>query len=132
MTMSDSTTEVLANHNVYPLREARFSPAGRHVTRLLRTGNTEFFVVGWEQGQQSSVHGHDGFESTVIVLAGVVKIWDSSGQTVTLEAGSLSFTPPGCQHKIVNDGAGRAVTLHLYSPPTIGSMPEPFTDLLSP
>ncbi|WP_164491674.1 cysteine dioxygenase [Staphylospora marina] len=106
---------------------------GRNV--LLKTGLFEAVVVCLPEHVETPVHGHGDSICCVQVLEGTVtnrlRSPDAPEEIVderTFRSGEFLHTLRGQIHSMYNPGPGRAVTLHLYTPP----LPETAVDTTSP
>jgi quercetin dioxygenase-like cupin family protein len=70
-------------------------------------------------------------ESTIVVLSGSFSFEQTSDGTVNLDVGDIAITGAGVPHKLVSLSNGRAITLHIYTPPLRDAMPSPYLDLAS-
>jgi quercetin dioxygenase-like cupin family protein len=124
--MSDAvtTSEMLA---VALAQASRFASEGRMVQRLHRSPEADVLLVCWEPGQRTRYHDHGRSESTVVVLAGRLRVRSGADER-HVGPHDLVVTPRGAFHEMQNDGAQRAMTLHVYAPPLEGPISAPFID----
>jgi cysteine dioxygenase len=98
-----------------------------YMRRLISDGPFHaLYVMGWESGQQSTIHDHLGSSCAVRVLRGIATetLYEPISATHAvpaasqdLEAGVVFGSEDREIHKVSNNHPGRLVTLHLYSPP---------------
>lgn len=109
--------------------ECRMTWHARHYTRicLVRDRFFELLLIGFEPGQQTSIHDYNGHEAWVHPLLGELTeerfAVDLDGKlrlvsSVVLGPRSFSYLgdPQGI-HRFVNTGRGRCLTLNLYCGP---------------
>ena len=108
-----------------------FDPTFYTRNLLRRTPDFELIALCWEPGQATPIHDHDDSDGWVVGMSGSVeevryRPKDSREEGVEFERlGSTEVTPGAVAHihddiavhEIRNDGAERAVSLHLYAPP---------------
>lgn len=94
----------------------RHDPSCRRPVRLLATPVYEVWVIGWTAGQGVGWHDHGESAGAVVVVEG--ELTEHAGDRSTaLGPGALLRVPVGHVHDVVNDGAGPATSIHVYSPP---------------
>ncbi len=87
----------------------------------------ELLAIGWQAGQESPVHGHEGEKCWSRVEVGTLRFTNylaiSTGDSLDLEVLSVNVGSPGHLdgpadiHKVENSSDGPAISLHLYSYP---------------
>jgi len=126
-------------------RFLHFDPAFYTRNLVRRTPAYELIALCWEPGQATPIHDHDGSDGWVVGMSGrleEVRYHErgTAGAGSAAAAGAVTGAsatpafdrvgrvevPPGAVahihddialHEIRNDGAERAVSLHLYAPP---------------
>ncbi|MEJ7705069.1 MAG: cupin domain-containing protein [Geodermatophilaceae bacterium] len=76
----------------------------------LDTGSMWSGLVHTEPGAESGWHHHDGFETTLYVVSGVMRMQFGPGGQQSADAGPGDFVhvPPGVVHREVNPTADRS------------------------
>lgn len=107
----------------------RLSPEGYARVPLAISDAAEVLLLAWLPGQRTLVHDHGLSIGFVKVLAGEGR--DESFALVEERAvladarafgeGALLVERPEQVHRIVNDGAGILITLHVYAPSLRGT-----------
>ena len=120
MTLSPDAWSQLAPFLAFDARQYRR-------VRLFRDHDWEALLLCWLPGQQTSVHDHGGSVGISLVLSGVLREtrWTCAGAGQPLAScGTGECRPPLAMveqvdtiHRVQNDSAEPAVSLHLYSPP---------------
>lgn len=87
----------------------------------------ELLLLCWDEGQETSIHDHDGEDCWVYVLHGEMEeVFYSLDQTKRLkEEGSRFILPHQLSfmndkigfHKLTNSNRGKSVSLHVYAKP---------------
>ena len=95
--------------------------------RLFRNEHWEGLLLCWLPGHATAVHDHGGSVGLSFVLSGTLseQRWSSSGLSLPLApVGSSQVTRGDAAvelvdtiHRVSNDSAEPAVSLHVYSPP---------------
>lgn len=124
-------TEVRAEPSVSNLAEGRDAfeeiewHAGdlRRFARLLHTPAYEAWLIAWEAAADLELHDHGGSQGAFHVVEGALV----EAQTDLTEPAPLRTLPIGTSegrqvpatrvHRVWNPGPGRAVSVHVYSPP---------------
>ena len=97
-----------------------FDTADRWYTRLTDAGGHEAWLITWLPGQGTGWHDHGGSAGAFLVVAGQLRE-DTVGGTRSLTTGTGRRFGAQHIHRVVNDGALPAISLHVYSP-TLTSM----------
>ncbi|WP_239576235.1 ATP-binding cassette domain-containing protein [Archangium primigenium] len=110
-------------------------PTGRYTRTLVyRDEDLEIIVMGWGRGSCSPIHGHDGQDCVLSVIAGELEVSDyrlvaggrAPGPAVIEHEGAPYRLPPGTVahntvdqelHAVRPAGRGTAISLHVYSRP---------------
>ena len=96
---------------------------GRAYARLLATPQYEAWLIAWAPAGGLDLHDHGGSEGAVHVARGrLTEAYAdpaSAGalQTRVLTAGAGIEVPAPRVHEVWNPGPGRALSVHVYSPP---------------
>ncbi len=96
-------------------------PGGRrHYASIHRDEYVDIWLICWSRGNDTGWHDHDISSGAVHVVRGALvesnpRIGGVHVQTVVAEGCSLSFRPDHI-HRLTAE-AGRAISLHAYSPP---------------
>lgn len=92
-----------------------------------RTDDTEIIVIGFSEGQTSSVHDHRTSRCVVRVVSGKVletlfrRLADGTLEPISsrvLSAGDISGLEPDEVHQVCNLDPAGTMLLNVYSPPT--------------
>lgn len=103
-------------------------PYGRNV--LYRSDEVEAIVVHLPARGETYIHDHGGSAGCALVVEGMMRNTmfriDERGEAVyvaefRMREGQTILAPKGQIHQMSNPGAGRTVSLHLYSPPLSGT-----------
>ncbi|MGF1510712.1 MAG: cysteine dioxygenase family protein [Myxococcota bacterium] len=101
---------------------ATFDPH-RYCRRVLgEVSNVEIVLVGWESGQSTTIHHHEGSLCAYKILRGELveeqyeKLEGPKRGEMVLKPGRVQAAGAADVHRMRNDGE-RAVSLHLYTPP---------------
>jgi hypothetical protein len=95
----------------------------RDFARLLATPAYEAWLIAWAPGGALTLHDHGGSHGAAHVAHGdLTEAFtdarsDARLQTRTLGAGSGVTVPAERVHEVWNPGPGRALSVHVYSPP---------------
>jgi len=92
-----------------------FDTADRWYTRLTDAGGHEAWLLTWLPGQQTGWHDHGGSAGAFLVVAGVLRE-DTTAGSRHLATGTGRRFGVRHVHRVVNDGALPAISLHVYSP----------------
>lgn len=92
-----------------------FDTADRWYTRLTDAGGHEAWLLTWLPGQGTGWHDHGGSAGAFLVVAGQLRE-DTIGGTRNLATGTGRRFGARHIHRVVNDGALPAISLHVYSP----------------
>lgn len=94
---------------------------------MYKDENFELILLCWEQGQETSIHGHDGEDCWVYLLEGEMEevYYTIDESNYLREGGSRRFVPHELSfmndrigfHKLKSVCSGRSVSLHLYAKP---------------
>lgn len=103
----------------------RFQRAGYTRTRIARTPEAEVLLMCWLPGQATSIHDHGQAMGLVHVIAGeaVEHEYERVGRkleivrTQRFKTSDRFKEPVGGIHRVMNEGPGILVTLHLNVPP---------------
>jgi len=92
----------------------------RHYASIHRDEYVDIWLICWSRGNDTGWHDHDISSGAVHVVRGALvesnpRIGGVHVQTVVAEGCSLSFRPDHI-HRLTAE-AGRAISLHAYSPP---------------
>jgi len=93
----------------------RFSPTERWYHRLAATDHHEAWLLTWLPGQGTGWHDHGGSAGAFLVVSGQLRE-DTVGGSRQLVTGSGRRFGSQHVHRVVNDGALPAISLHVYSP----------------
>ncbi len=122
------------------LAEAEFTEAEMNVFRhfneekytrnkIFRNDFVELLVLGWLPGQETLIHDHDGSHGVVRIFEGTItetkyrfdderKIQVNIAQDAT--EGMLAGVGEPDIHKLGNNSAKTAISIHVYAPPLKG------------
>ena len=78
--------------------------------------HTEIIVGEMGRGGHASIHAHDTFEQSMVMLEGKLEITGGDGAKTTLEPGDAIFFPVGCAHGLLSL-AEKTRFVIVYSPP---------------
>jgi quercetin dioxygenase-like cupin family protein len=92
-----------------------FDTADRWYTRLADAGGHEAWLLTWLPGQGTGWHDHGGSAGAFLVVSGRLRE-DTVGGSRTLATGTGRRFGSQHVHRVVNDGALPAISLHVYSP----------------
>jgi len=100
----------------------RFTTHERWFRRLALTDDYEIWLLSWLPGQRTGFHDHGDAAGAFAVAAGDLReSLASPGRTAvrvrTAAAGSVTRFGRRHVHDVANVSAGRAVSVHAYSPP---------------
>jgi len=104
----------------------RFDRDGYSRNRVLKTDKFEVLILCWRPGQKSKIHNHADSICAFKIIKGALKNTNfiQQGQRVSVTSTKdISCSQPvvlsGSNnfHKIANDSASNAVSLHFYAPP---------------
>lgn len=94
---------------------------------LYRDANFELILLCWEQGQETSIHDHDGEDCWVYLLKGKMEevLFSIDDQKQLKEEVTQHITPNQLTfmndrigfHKLKNVNQGRSMSLHVYAKP---------------
>jgi predicted metal-dependent enzyme (double-stranded beta helix superfamily) len=99
----------------------RFDTRERHFEQLWRDRHVDVWVISWVSGSDTGFHDHDISHGAVAVVEGEVteerfvllgpprRLAHRAGETFDFDASHV--------HRMCHEAAGRAVTIHAYSPP---------------
>lgn len=102
---------------------ARHDPAERWSLRLAVADDHDVWLIGWAPGQGVDLHDHAGSSGAFVVVDGeLVELAGRREGGVPLArrritAGTARAFGPGHVHRVANDSAEPATSIHLYSPP---------------
>lgn len=97
------------------------SDRGRRQARLVATSAFEAWLVEWPPGAELPAHDHGRSSAVVHVMVGVLaerRMGDGPTGWHNLGPGGTTTVPVGATHGLRNPGPGRAVSVHVYSPPS--------------
>lgn len=101
----------------------RHDPERRWYERLLRTDAVEVWLIGWAPGQSTGPHDHAGATGALTVVEGalVEELYRQGDLTVSdrivhATGGGTRFDGRHV-HRVGNQGAANATSIHAYSPP---------------
>ncbi|MAE72880.1 MAG: hypothetical protein CL675_02210 [Bdellovibrionaceae bacterium] len=104
------------------LEHASYDDEGYSRNVLFETKQTELVLVGWQAGQETPKHDHEGRSCSFMVLSGDIEEvrFDSSGhvsaQLKHQARDIVQISDPTAIHQMACR-QGRALSLHIYSPP---------------
>lgn len=94
---------------------------------LHRDADFELILLCWEEGQETSIHGHDGEDCWVYLLNGAMEevLYTMNDEhelchesTHSIATNQLTFMNDKIgYHKLKNTNPGRSMSLHLYAKP---------------
>ncbi|WP_460217957.1 cysteine dioxygenase [Psychroserpens sp. MEBiC05023] len=94
---------------------------------VYKDANFELILLCWEDGQQTSIHDHDGEDCWVYLLEGKLKEihYTVDNNNYLREVCSQNYLPQDLSfmndkigfHRLKNIHAGQSVSLHLYAKP---------------
>jgi Cysteine dioxygenase type I len=99
----------------------RFDAFARHFEQLWRDSHIDVWVISWVNGNDTGFHDHDISHGAVAVVKGELieerfvlggpprRLRHRAGETFDFDASHV--------HRMCQDSAGHAVTIHAYSPP---------------
>ena len=102
-------------------------PGSRRQVLLVATPTFEAWLVEWPAGSELPVHDHGGSLAVLRVRTGALTE-RRSGSAVEwrrLEPGASTTLPAGTGHTVWNTGRAAAMSVHVYSPPLVGSAAAP-------
>ena len=98
----------------------------QHVLHVEEDGSFSIVALVWLPGQETPIHDHvswcvvgvhegQEYETLYQVEAGDPGSWlVETGQSINPSGSVAALTPPGDIHKVVNNGAQLAISLHIY------------------
>jgi hypothetical protein len=93
----------------------------RRFEQLWRDDHVDVWVISWMHGHDTGFHDHDVSQGAVAVVAGAIleERLVLGGPPVALrhETGSVFDFDASHVHRMRQDSAGAAVSIHAYSPP---------------
>jgi hypothetical protein len=95
----------------------------RRFDRLLLTAAYEVWLIAWEAAADLELHDHGGSQGAFQVVDGALVeahsdlVEPAPLQTLLIGAGEGREVTPTRVHRVWNPGPGRAVSVHVYSPP---------------
>ncbi len=100
--------------------QVAYTGGRRHYASIHRDEYVDIWLICWSRGNDTGWHDHDISSGAVHVVRGALiesnpRIGGVHVQTVVAEGCSLSFRPDHI-HRLTAE-AGRAISLHAYSPP---------------
>jgi len=94
---------------------------------VYRDANFELILLCWEQGQETSIHGHDGEDCWVYLLEGEMEeVFFTIDNDNDLRKERSQIISPNQMtfmndkigfHKLRNSSHGKSISLHLYAEP---------------
>jgi hypothetical protein len=105
----------LAADPMYWAAIVHFDTADRWYTRLTDAGGHEAWLLTWLPGQGTGWHDHGGSAGAFLVVSGQLRE-DTVAGTRRLATGAGRRFGERHVHRVVNDGALPAISLHVYSP----------------
>lgn len=110
----------------------RYVPEKRWWSRLALTGGVELWLLSWLPGQGTDPHDHGGASGSFTVLGGTLtedfrtqaganstSRTQSGVDTASRSAGQTVAFGPHYAHRVRNDSAEPAASVHAYSPPLL-------------
>lgn len=104
------------------LDAVRYVPEKRWWSRLALTGGVELWLLSWLPGQGTDPHDHGGASGSFTVLGGTLTEdfrTPSGVDTATRSTGQTLAFGPHYAHRVRNESAEPAVSVHAYSPPLL-------------
>ncbi|MEY8847856.1 cysteine dioxygenase family protein [Psychroserpens sp. XS_ASV72] len=94
---------------------------------IYRDERFELLLLCWQEGQQTSIHGHDGEDCWVFLLEGKMQemfyamddqgnVFETNSQTITPGEKTFMNDQIGF-HRLANTNNGKTISLHLYAKP---------------
>jgi hypothetical protein len=99
----------------------RRTGSDRHFEQLWRDDHVDVWVISWNRGNDTGYHDHDTSRGAVAVVEGEVVeerlTVGGAPRAVRPRAGSVFDFEASHVHRMHQDAAEPAVTIHAYSPP---------------
>jgi hypothetical protein len=99
----------------------RHDTGGRHFAQLWRDAHVDVWVISWANGNDTGFHDHDLSSGAVAVVAGEVVeerlVLGGAPRAIRHGAGEAFDFDATHVHRMLQDSAVPAVTIHAYSPP---------------
>jgi predicted metal-dependent enzyme (double-stranded beta helix superfamily) len=93
----------------------------RHFEQLVRDDHVDVWVISWGTGNDTGFHDHDVSSGAVAVVEGEVVeerlVLDGAPLRLHHRAGEVFDFDAAHVHRMRQDSATPAVTIHVYSPP---------------
>jgi predicted metal-dependent enzyme (double-stranded beta helix superfamily) len=101
----------------------RYRAGQRWYQRLAQAEDHELWLLSWLPGQRTGFHDHLGSAGAFAVVLGTLEEHTAAHAGVSAAAlgtGQVRAFGPRHVHDVVNASAGRAVSIHAYSPVLAG------------
>ena len=96
-------------------------PTRRRFEQLRRDGHVDVWVISWMSGHDTGFHDHDVSRGAVAVVAGEILeerlVLGGVPRELRHRAGDVFDFEASHVHRMCQDSAAPAVTVHAYSPP---------------
>jgi hypothetical protein len=113
-------TEIAADRHRWDLL-VRFDTPERHFEQLWRDSHVDVWVISWVNGNDTGFHDHDLSRGAVAVVEGEVTeerfVLNGPPRLLRHRAGETFDFDASHVHRMRQDSAEHAVTIHAYSPP---------------
>jgi hypothetical protein len=98
-----------------------FDTAERHFAQLWRDDQVDVWVISWANGNDTGFHDHDVSSGAVAVVEGELVeerlVVDGAPRVLRHRAGETFDFDASHVHRMRQDAAAPAVSVHAYSPP---------------
>src|SRR3954462_12115276 len=99
----------------------RADTSARHFEQLWRDDHVDVWVITWASGNDTGFHDHDVSRGAVAVVEGEVVeerlVFGGAPRELRHRAGETFDFDASHVHRMHQDAAARAVSIHAYSPP---------------
>jgi hypothetical protein len=113
-------TEIAADREQWD-QLVEFGTSERHFEQLWRDSHVDVWVISWAKGNDTGFHDHDLSRGAVAVVHGEVIeerfVLGGPPRRLRHRAGEAFDFDASHVHRMCQDLAGPAVTIHAYSPP---------------
>ena len=95
----------------------------RRWAHLAATSEVDAWLIAWGPGSGIPAHDHAASAAAIEVVHGELVEWSRARCALdlwsvrTIEPGTRAVVPPNRVHRVENDAACTAVSVHVYSPP---------------
>lgn len=117
----------ITEEEIQPYRHFQTEKYARN--RIFSNAFVEILILAWLPGQETLIHDHNGSHGVVRIFEGTITetkyTFDESGKIQigsdqNVSAGMLAGVGEPDIHKLGNEGAEKAISIHVYAPPLKG------------